>query len=414
MAAPLVRCINIDWLEVYALEPINTPLDESFFTQRGFIVRPRDYGTRVWGEMFTLLDTQGNPFIEIRRAPKSSDAENGILPANAAHIRFVNRYCYYDNAVQLMAEFIERYQYTFQSISRIDIALDFEKFDYGDLPATFLLRYMRKVYAKVNQANAAARWYDAWNSREYNSISWGSPQSQITTKLYNKSKELQEVKDKPYIKEAWLRAGLISNPRTGEKYVMKEGVRISTSTPAIWRLEFSIKSNVKGWFQVKLENGKNKYQSYRNTLDMYNTKEKLMHVFMSLAHHYFSFRILEEGKSKYDCKPKKLFDFSTVPEFLHVEHPASDMPQTPFLMQLERKLNKFLEHYNSNADANNACEVLLRYLSQIDYRRYLPNPYDNAALESLILELIHKGAFIDIPEVRGKIIKEVSKQLSIF
>lgn len=48
------RCLNIDWLEVYALEP--DKLDADFFISDGWSVQPRPYGTRVYDEMFTLMD----------------------------------------------------------------------------------------------------------------------------------------------------------------------------------------------------------------------------------------------------------------------------------------------------------------------------------------------------------------------
>ena len=69
------RCINIDWLEVYCLESNEYfPLNADFYIQHGFDVRQRDYGTRVWGEMFTIMGTDGERLLEVRRAPKARQA----------------------------------------------------------------------------------------------------------------------------------------------------------------------------------------------------------------------------------------------------------------------------------------------------------------------------------------------------
>ena len=65
------RCINLDWLEVFCLEPDpHQPLDANYYRAQGFFVEERDYGTRIYHEMFTVL-IDGQPFIEVRRRPKT-------------------------------------------------------------------------------------------------------------------------------------------------------------------------------------------------------------------------------------------------------------------------------------------------------------------------------------------------------
>ena len=91
------RCVNLDWLEVHAREPINEPHDAEYFRQIGWFVREREYGTRVYREMFTLESEDGHDLIEVRRNP-ASQGISGIHDANECHIRLVNRVCYYDNA----------------------------------------------------------------------------------------------------------------------------------------------------------------------------------------------------------------------------------------------------------------------------------------------------------------------------
>ena len=88
----VTRCVNLDWLEVACLEPKSEPRNLWFWQKAGFEVHQRDYGTRVFGEVLTLYDTHGEPFLEIRRAPKTS-----ILIPEYCTLRLVNRYCYFDN-----------------------------------------------------------------------------------------------------------------------------------------------------------------------------------------------------------------------------------------------------------------------------------------------------------------------------
>lgn len=143
-----VRCVNLDWLEVCCCEPIDQPHDAEYFRACGWLVVEREYGTRVWGQMFTIEGTDHLPFLEVRREPKSQ-----VIAVNICHLRFVNRVCYFENAAQLMSQFIDRYGYTFHHITRVDICLDFEYFDYGDLPRDFMRRFMQGKYSKINQAN---------------------------------------------------------------------------------------------------------------------------------------------------------------------------------------------------------------------------------------------------------------------
>ena len=50
---PAVKCINLDWLEVYCIEPIDMPAQ--YFQNLGWQVNIREYGTPLYKEMFTLL-----------------------------------------------------------------------------------------------------------------------------------------------------------------------------------------------------------------------------------------------------------------------------------------------------------------------------------------------------------------------
>lgn len=317
------RCINIDWLELFCYEPLDEPHTPEYFTTCGLYVRQRDYGTRVYAQMFTVADDRGNDYVEVRRAPLSQQALGGFFPANACHIRLVNRQCYADDAVPRLARWLELHHYVVQRISRIDICLDFELFDSGDKPAVFMQRYIKGKYSKINQANVHAHGTDTWTARNWNSCSWGSKKSMIGTKFYNKSKELAEVHDKPYIRQAWMLAGLVDNPMTCERRGKDGTIYVAD----IWRLEFSISSSVKNWFVINREGDEKAYQSIRNTLNMYDSRDKLLAMFASLQNHYFHFRYYENGKRKWDCKRKTLFNFSASEKFYHVEHPAMATPK---------------------------------------------------------------------------------------
>lgn len=330
-----MRCINLDWLEVYCLEPPTIGLDADYYRSKGYHVSEREYGTPNYNQMFTFIDDFGYSYLEIRRQPKDS---NTFLPANACHIRLSNRTCYTNSPVSLLQSFLATHAYTFVSIKRVDICLDFEVFDYGDNPQRFVKRYIAGKYSKINQADIAARGYDAWTERTWHYIHWGSKASPISTKLYDKTRELKDAHDKPYIRQAWFAAGLVTDP-VGMTKLAADG---STYTPQIWRLEFSIQSGRQKWLTIDIEdNGCKRKRSIPNNLAMYDSKEKLLGMFASLQEHYFRFHKFKEGVPKYKCERKLLFKFSTSEEYYKLDKIASDKSVSSDRKRLLRLLESY-------------------------------------------------------------------------
>lgn len=357
-----MRCVNIDWLECYCHEDsIGFPHDAEFFRSLGYEVREREYGTPVYHEMFTLLDQDGHPFIEVRRRPKSDTRQlHGVLNPYSCHIRLSNRACYFSTAVANLRQFLRTAGMQFQRISRLDICYDFSLFDYGDEPNRFLQRYMSGKYSKINQANLSAHGLDQWDGRLWNSVSWGSPKSMVSTKFYNKTMELKQVKDKPYIRQAWQLAGLVDDAYALTKTTADGKVTV----PEVWRVEFSLKSSVRNWFVIEDNKGKKrKLRSIRHNLDMYDSAAKLWDVFASLSEHYFHFKHYETDKRKDRCKDKLLFNLSDVQTFYHLEKVNTDEPRSrPVDMLYMRLLN-----YRDNCHRPNvyrACNVILEQLER--------------------------------------------------
>ena len=323
--------------------------------------------------MFTLEGSDGYPFIEVRREPQSE-----IIAPNVAHLRFVNRMCYFPHAASIMQQFLDDHHYEFHHIARIDICYDFEKFDYGDDPKDFMQRFMMGKYSKINQANIHAHGSDEWAGRIWNSVSWGSPSSDIGTKFYNKTLELYDpttkTYGKPYIRQAWQTCGLVDNATTLEKYAA-DG---TTYIPTIWRVEFSIRSSVRKWFTIRLNGREKDIQSIRNTLDMYDTDEKLLAMFAALSQHYFHFKHLikryafyKEGHTsgnplrKDRCPDKLLFNWKSQQMTIKPEKEnvaGTDKPDRTLL----RLLSYLKEYRDTTHDVKirNTCDVLITHLTE--------------------------------------------------
>ena len=390
------RCINLDWLEVCALEPIARPLDADYFRSCGLVVLEREYGSKVWRDIFTIEDEHGHAFMEVRRAPKSE-----IIAPNITHLRLVNRYCYFEDAPDIMQAFIEHHGYEFHHITRVDICLDFEYFDYGDKPREFMRRYIEGKFSKINQANVSAHGSDEWAGRVWNSVSWGAPSSDIGTKFYNKTLELYDPVTKqygkPYIRQAWQAAHIIDNIHNCTKH----DKRGELYTVEVWRVEFSIRSSVRKWFCIELDGKQKNKQSIRNTLDMYNSKSKLLIIFASLADHYFHFKHLikrykfyEEGKTdgyplrKDRCPDKLLFRWKESQVFYKIEkeHISGNNKPDRHNTRLLGMLKEFRDK-TFDKSVKTSATVIIDYLEENISRQDIANNLTRQDIEALRLAL---------------------------
>ena len=376
-----MRCVSIDWLEIYAKEDSSRyPLNADYFRNRGYFVNERDYGTRVYAEMFTVEDKEGHPFVEVRRKPLSAASSFTGLDEYSCHLRLVNRACYYDDAVSRLRDFMLEHNYIFQRIFRIDICYDFTQFDFGDRPDRVAQRIITKKYRKVNQGRISTHAQDRWDDYEWETLSWGSPTSMVSTKMYNKTKELARPKaDKPYIRQMWMECGLVDDPialtKKDENGVQKK--------QDVWRVEFSMKSSARNWIVIEDNSGKReKKRAIPHTLALFDSRDKLWQRFQDLAFHYFRFKIqtyVENLDSEHDrqpqrkdrCPDKKLFDFDANRSFCQIEALAPESKPDRDDTILRNRVFCYREHH-ADPEIRQACDIILKSLQTGEIRRLTP------------------------------------------
>ena len=309
--------------------------------------------------MFTIQDQHGEPFIEVRRNPYSGDSTFTGLCERSSHIRFVNRYCYFDYAVRLLAEFLIRHDYELQRIYRLDLAYDFRAFDFGDDPERFLRRYVEKKFSKVNQCKVRCYGNDGWTNILWESVSWGSPTSMVGTKMYNKTKELaSQGWSKPWIVQQWFANDLIDR---------------LTDIPDVWRIEFSMHSSIKGWLRIEDSDAKRSQTTLiPHSLELFDGRDRLWQRFQDLAHHYFRFKYVEYNqevnsdgsrnlKRKDLCRDKLLFRWDAIHEFIKVDNVSrTSLPSTE-KDRLRRAVTKYKLH-SMDMEVRKSCDVILRAL----------------------------------------------------
>lgn len=403
------RCVNIDWLEVYVLESNDRfPCNAEYFERQGYSVRQREYGTRVYEEMFEILNDNLDPIIEVRRNPKSGSSSFNGLCEQSSHIRLPNWMLYQGNPVEFLRDFLLKHDYIFKRIFRIDIAYDFEKFDTGDNPATFVRRYLDGTYRKINQCHRRIEGEDGWNGSDDNSLSWGSKSSMVYTKMYDKTLELRQSKnDKPWIKTCWMLHGLIDNPNS----MTKRDAGGYFYKPRIWRIEFAMMSQADGWITIEFNQGKKPYkQTIPHKLSMFDSSDKLWQRFQDLAYNYFHFKVKEKKKRyqgltaqalakvrstnedmwqrKDRCPDKILFYWDKG----HVFHRLSMAPAYRKPERDDDILRRRLQMYrikHGDPKIRQACDIILENIDRLEALRYKPMG-DNKEVRALQLALARK------------------------
>ena len=310
--------------------------------------------------MFTIYSDQTklHPLYEVRREPYSIKENGGIFEKNDCHIRLSNYECYRPNCVQKLQEFFLRFGLEPQSITRIDICLDVLHCDDGQDMGQFIHDYILEKYYKVHIARIAphgpevngsffnAHGKEAMYKREYNSIKWGSPTSAISVKIYNKTQEMAEVKNKPYILDQWRAAGLIDEADINQAAKLQavryniakltkglnfakdknkireklneqkaEAIEIKENLKKVWRIEFSLKSTIKGFVREIGNSEENKKEiMYSLNLNNIQKKSHLLFTFMALAKRYLNFKVVEMTKNGTPKRKDRCADYFPVGE----------------------------------------------------------------------------------------------------
>lgn len=369
-----VRCVAIDWLELFCSESVGVDYSAQGYQRRGWMVEERGYGTKQMREVFTLMDAHGDPMIEVRRAPRGVDTgKKTVYQLGDCYIRLVNRYCYSENPVGLMLEFMEREKLYLKKIYRIDLCVDFSRFDRGDKPADVARRIAVHRYAKINQCGRYSHGLDTWSACLDDYFSWGAPKSMVSTKFYFKTKELKDTgMKKPWIVQRWLSAGLIDNPLS---------LTLNGHEVDVWRLEFSIKSSAKEWVVVSKKESEDGAAHYlEHSLDLYDSEDGIWTAIRNLIPHYFHFKHYEPNKRKSRCKDKVLFVFR--PEEQQQKFrliSSSDLNRVrPYVTSEDEKALRQLSRaylHVQNTEARQATAAAIEALRSSLMREYAPEQF---------------------------------------
>ena len=287
------------------------------------------YSTRHF-KIVEEIYSNGKRIATVTRQPLSH-----IIEPDTVLIKFDNWVLYTFDMHKFVPEFLSRNALTFKSISRIDLCADFQTFNNGMLPSTFIRNYLYGKYLRLGKTSISNAHFKQINTDlHFNALKFGSNLSDVSTYLYNKTLEMNSVKWKPWIAEKWLQAGFSTDKDT-------------------WRLEVSIKSSNK--LVCNIDTGE---VNILNSLDV--LKDNYTRLFYgTFRDKYFTFVIKDTQVKKNRMLRIPLFsdsfaNYKIVQGDKMIDATRSDKIFIKKLEQVNQDLRG--QHFNFNMDINSLKE----------------------------------------------------------
>lgn len=306
----MIYTINLDWLQVYAHGKLLTTDLKSPGVNN---IRAKDSGKetiqfkRLWYIYFGSVKV-----AECQQEPRTS-----CIHKDSTIIKIDNRVLYSTLYFHVLSSILQAYNLRYKGITRIDICYDTQELAQGRDIQTFLKKTIQPNESDFgfvyNNQFSHATYHTCRTNKgltRINSVKWGSTQSRITAKIYDKTLELIEVKDKPWIREVWERNGIDYQYNDSELYEMSEekkrrmvrhiGLSQFVKKP-VYRFEISIKAEGKD--VISLETG----EIFTLSLDHVQNSILIHNLFFSYAAKYFDFRENTGQKNRRFFKKVKLW-----------------------------------------------------------------------------------------------------------
>lgn len=240
-----------------------------------FQAKKRDYSCKEFAELWDVT-YYDKPFCSVSTKPYLPSLQETFVL-----IKFENSWLYDKNFAEAYHRFIRTLDITDLKLSRLDLAGDFNLFIGAYNPHQLIADFMEGNIVPNNKMGVRVH-LGAGKRYEFEYLEFGSRKSAIRTYLYNKTKEMQDVKFKPWIAQSWVENGL------------------NTETP-VWRLEFSMKDGAFG--MVDKETG----EAYQLTPEDIFDNGVLTRFYEFMYNKYFSFKVPNEQKNKSRWPNKDLF-----------------------------------------------------------------------------------------------------------
>lgn len=259
MADLLISC---DWLQIH-IDASDFNPEHPHYNCQLMNVKSRTF-SEVWN-----ISKDGRTVATLARIPYSPK-----IPKKTGTIKIENYILYNQNRVAIIDQILADLQVYTLGTTRIDICGDFRRIA-NRLPELLIRDILEERIYKVGHAKATTigdhqqqrftTYGTAGRTNTFSYLRYGSRTSRISTYLYNKTKELNEEHDKPYIREMWRENGWYGDMN-------------------VWRLEFSIKGRDMKFIE------KDTGEVLPNNPKLWINNDIIPTIYQSLCLHYFDLR----------------------------------------------------------------------------------------------------------------------------
>lgn len=352
--------ISVDWLQVYCrYTDVSLLLRRNEFKSGDLtvVIKDADIQTAMFKSVLCVYE-RNMELATIQYKPRSSKLDERMVL-----LKLSNRVLYHAKFVKVLYDLIDALGLTYRGITRIDVCYDCQRFKDNRSPSRFINEFVSKsnvsahdIRKKGSEEFTCHGKKPKGGSAKINYIRFGSPQSKISAYIYDKSLELEEVHDKPWIREAWIDAGL--DEEKGH----------------IFRSEISIKAE--GTDLLDMSSG----ELFRLSPDMLESQIRIEELFSMYAKKYLSFSIDKGQKRKKDFTKLELFEYSEKTRIRPIQISRSadtGRIEKVCFNVLDRLSSTYtdLSEYHRNAIAG--TQQFLRELSGIKTARCLSQAYES-------------------------------------
>lgn len=298
--------IQVDWLTI-STRPKGEQLEYDF---EKYFIKRLDFSTR----QFAIVEEvyiENDRIATICRKPHSP-----IIHEDTIIVKFENSLLYCAPALEIVCAFCENNKLEFKAISRLDIAFDFQKFHNGLPPEHLIKQFLSGKIRKTNKGKFTLAG-EHKEALEHQYLRFGSGKSPVVTYMYNKTREMEQAKKKPWIEQQWLDTGMIEGQD-------------------VWRLEFRITDA-----QINFTDEDTGENICLKDLGLLNPPA-LLAMFQSLYHAYFRFRKKSKDKNfnRWPVVPLFKFEQPTLLKMRICEHSESSRADRIMIKKLHSFYNE--------------------------------------------------------------------------
>lgn len=256
--------ISCDWWQAHVNTQQFTP-DVAGYNCQLMNVKSRTF-SEVWN-----ISKDGRTIATLQRIPWSPK-----INKNCGTLKIENYILYHQNRCEIIDQITHDLKLYVIGTTRIDIAGDFRRIA-GRLPELLIRDILEERVYKVGHAKVTTIGHQNHENQQFTSygtagrtntfsyLRYGSRSSRISTYLYNKTKELNEEHDKPYIRDMWRENGWLGDQN-------------------VWRLEFSVKGREMKFIE------KDTGEILPNNPKLWIKNDIIPTIYASLCDHYFDIR----------------------------------------------------------------------------------------------------------------------------